>query len=55
MFVFRDLHLGHLSKEQVVGTIDATNIDARVFRGGKLIYDSTTPTAHALICNRLIR
>jgi len=39
VFVFRDLQLGHLSKEQVVTTIVATNMGAGVFRGGKLIYN----------------
>jgi hypothetical protein len=31
VFVFRDLQLGHLSKEQVVATIVATNMGARCF------------------------
>ena len=39
LFVFRDLQLGNLSKEQVVATIVATNKDARVLCGGKLIYN----------------
>jgi hypothetical protein len=39
VFVFRDLQLGHLSKEQVVATIEASNMGARCFAWRKLIYD----------------
>jgi hypothetical protein len=42
VFIFRDLQLGHLSKEQVVDSIEATNIDNGGMSCGKYIYNLTT-------------
>ena len=40
MCVFRDLQVGHLPKEQVVGSNEATNIDTGTIPCGKYIYIS---------------